>query len=34
MNPVRKPCIHKILAKGYANDDEARRLFTYDEKES
>lgn len=22
MNPVRKACTHKIIAKGYANDDE------------
>lgn len=22
MNPVRKPCEHRIIAKGHANDDE------------
>jgi hypothetical protein len=24
MNPVRKACVHRIIAKGNANDDEVR----------
>lgn len=30
MNPRRKPCVHTLIPKGHANDDEVRGLLALD----